>query len=293
MDIKSIESLVAMANEQNKKISDIVIDIEARSEKIDRQVIIDKMSSYYDIMRESVENGKKEKFNFVTGLQNECVEIVEKFYKSKKSILGETVGEVVTAAMAVSGYNACMGKIIAAPTAGSCGIMPAVLTVCENRGYNREDIVKSMFTAAGLADIIAQVATFAGAGGGCQAECGSAAAMAACACAEIMGGTPEQCANAFALSLSAILGLVCDPVAGFVEVPCMSKNIMSSVHAIVSAELACAGFKSVIPADEVVLAMKEVGEGMDERFRETSQGGLANTPTGRAIAEKLLGKINK
>ncbi|MEI0478575.1 L-serine ammonia-lyase, iron-sulfur-dependent, subunit alpha [Brachyspira pulli] len=293
MDIKSIESLVALATEQNKKISDIVIDIEARSEKIDRQVIIDKMSSYYDIMRESVENGKKEKFNFVTGLQNECVEIVEKFYKSKKSILGETVGEVVTAAMAVSGYNACMGKIIAAPTAGSCGIMPAVLTVCENRGYNREDIVKSMFTAAGLADIIAQVATFAGAGGGCQAECGSAAAMAACACAEIMGGTPEQCANAFALSLSAILGLVCDPVAGFVEVPCMSKNIMSSVHAIVSAELACAGFKSVIPADEVVLAMKEVGEGMDERFRETSQGGLANTPTGRAIAEKLLGKINK
>ena len=293
MDIKSIESLVALATEQNKKISDIVIDIEARSEKIDRQVIIDKMSSYYDIMRESVENGKKEKFNFVTGLQNECVEIVENFYKSKKSILGETVGEVVTAAMAVSGYNACMGKIIAAPTAGSCGIMPAVLTVCENRGYNREDIVKSMFTAAGLADIIAQVATFAGAGGGCQAECGSAAAMAACACAEIMGGTPEQCANAFALSLSAILGLVCDPVAGFVEVPCMSKNIMSSVHAIVSAELACAGFKSVIPADEVVLAMKEVGEGMDERFRETSQGGLANTPTGRAIAEKLLGKINK
>ena len=293
MDIKSIESLVALATEQNKKISDIVIDIEARSEKIDRQVIIDKMSSYYDIMRESVENGKKEKFNFVTGLQNECVEIVEKFYKSKKSILGETVGEVVTAAMAVSGYNACMGKIIAAPTAGSCGIMPAVLTVCENRGYNREDIAKSMFTAAGLADIIAQVATFAGAGGGCQAECGSAAAMAACACAEIMGGTPEQCANAFALSLSAILGLVCDPVAGFVEVPCMSKNIMSSVHAIVSAELACAGFKSVIPADEVVLAMKEVGEGMDERFRETSQGGLANTPTGRAIAEKLLGKINK
>ena len=293
MDIKSIESLVVLATEQNKKISDIVIDIEARSEKIDRQVIIDKMSSYYDIMRESVENGKKEKFNFVTGLQNECVEIVEKFYKSKKSILGETVGEVVTAAMAVSGYNACMGKIIAAPTAGSCGIMPAVLTVCENRGYNREDIVKSMFTAAGLADIIAQVATFAGAGGGCQAECGSAAAMAACACAEIMGGTPEQCANAFALSLSAILGLVCDPVAGFVEVPCMSKNIMSSVHAIVSAELACAGFKSVIPADEVVLAMKEVGEGMDERFRETSQGGLANTPTGRAIAEKLLGKINK
>ncbi|WP_304331098.1 L-serine ammonia-lyase, iron-sulfur-dependent, subunit alpha [Brachyspira innocens] len=293
MDIKSIESLVAMANEQNKKISDIVIDIEAKSEKTDRQAIIDKMTSYYDIMKESVENGKKDKFNFVTGLQNECVDIVEKFYKAKKSILGETVGEVVTAAMAVSGYNACMGKIIAAPTAGSCGIMPAVLTVCENRGYKKEDIVKSMFTAAGLADIIAQIATFAGAGGGCMAECGSAAAMASSACAEIMGGTPEECAHAFALSLSAVLGLICDPVAGFVEVPCMGKNVMSAVHAIVSAELACAGFKSVIPPDEVVLAMKEVGDGMDERFRETAKGGLANTPTGRAIAEKLLGRINK
>ena len=174
MDIKSIESLVITATEENKKISDIVIDIEANSQKVDRNKIIEQMSGYYDIMRESVVNGKKEKFNFVTGLQDDCVEIVEKFYKNKKSILGETIGKVVTAAMAVSGYNACMGKIIAAPTAGSCGIMPAVLTVCENRGYKREDIVHSMFTAAGLADIIAQLATFAGAGGGCQAECGSA-----------------------------------------------------------------------------------------------------------------------
>ncbi|WPC25421.1 L-serine ammonia-lyase, iron-sulfur-dependent, subunit alpha [Brachyspira hyodysenteriae] len=293
MDIKSIESLVALATEKKVKISDIVIDIEAESQKTDRQTIINNMTSYYDIMKEAVENGKKDKFNFVTGLQNECVDIVEKFYKSKKSILGETVGEVVTAAMAVSGYNACMGKIIAAPTAGSCGVMPAVLTVCENRGYKKEDIVKSMFTSAGLADIIAQIATFAGAEGGCMAECGSAAGMAASACAEIMGATPQQCADAFALTISAMLGLICDPIAGFVEVPCMGKNVMAAVHAMVSAEMACAGFKSVIPADEVVSAMKEVGDGMDERFKETSLGGLANTPTGRAIAEKLLGKLNK
>ena len=293
MDIKSIESLVAEATEKKVKISEVIIDVEAKSQKVDRQVVIDKMASYYEIMKESVENGKKDKFNFVTGLQNECVEIVDKFYKSKKSILGETVGEVVTAAMAVSGYNACMGKIIAAPTAGSCGIMPAVLTVCENRGYKKEDIVKAMFTSGGFADIIAQIATFAGAEGGCMAECGSAAGMAASACAEIMGGTPQQCADAFALTISSLLGLICDPVAGFVEVPCMGKNVMASVHAMVSAEMACAGFKSVIPADEVVLAMKEVGDGMDYRFKETAQGGLANTPTGRAIAERLLGKVNK
>ena len=175
MDIKSIESLVALAAEKKLKISDIVIDIEAEAQRADRQTIIDNMSSYYDVMKAAVENGKKDKFNFVTGLQDECVEIVDKFYKSKKSILGETVGEVVTVAMAVSGYNACMGKIIAAPTAGSCGVMPAVLTVCEGRGYKKEDIVKSMFTAGGFADIIAQIATFAGAEGGCMAECGSAA----------------------------------------------------------------------------------------------------------------------
>ncbi|WP_300367966.1 L-serine ammonia-lyase, iron-sulfur-dependent, subunit alpha [Brachyspira sp.] len=293
MDIKSIESLVTLASEKNVKISDIVIDIEANSQKSSREAVIANMSKYYDIMKESVVNGKKDKFNFVTGLQDECVEIVDKFYRAKKGILGEVVGEVVTAAMAVSGYNACMGKIIAAPTAGSCGVMPAVLTVCENRGYNKEDVVKSMFTAGGLADIIAQIATFAGAEGGCMAECGSAAGMASSACAEIMGGTPQQCADAFALTISTMLGLICDPIAGFVEVPCMGKNVMSAVHAIVSAEMACAGFRSVIPADEVVLAMKEVGDGMDERFKETSMGGLANTPTGRVIAEKLLGKVNK
>ena len=290
MDIKSIESLVAEATEKKVKMSEIIIDLEAKSQKVDRQVVIDKMSSYYDIMRESIEKGKKDKFHFVTGQQENCVDIVEKFYKSGKSILGDTVGEVVTSAMAVSGYNACMGKIIAAPTAGSCGIMPAVLSICEKKGYKKDDIVRGMFTAAGLADIIAQVATFAGAEGGCQAECGSAAAMAACACAEIMGGTPEECANAFALALSTVLGLICDPIAGFVEAPCMSKNVMSSVHAIISAEMACAGFKSIIPADEVVLAMKEVGDAMDERFRETAQGGLANTPTGRAIADRIFGK---
>ena len=290
MDIKSIEALVSEATEKKVKMSEIIIDIEAKSQKVDRQAVIDKMASYYEIMKKKKKKGKKDKFHFVTGQQEDCVEIVEKFYKSGKGILGDTVGEVVASAMAVSGYNACMGKIIAAPTAGSCGIMPAVLTICEKKGYKKDDIVRGMFTAAGLADIIAQIATFAGAEGGCQAECGSAAAMAACACAEIMGGTPEECANAFALALSTILGLICDPIAGFVEAPCMSKNVMSSVHAIVSAEMACAGFKSVIPADEVVLAMKEVGDAMDERFRETAQGGLANTPTGRAIAERIFGK---
>lgn len=292
MEIQSIESLVKIAKEKNTKISSIVIDIEAENEGVNKNIVIEKMTSYYDIMRESVEKGKKEKFNFKTGLQEDAVKLVEKFYKSGKSIFGNTVGDVVVNAMAVSGYNACMGKIIAAPTAGSCGIMPAVLTVCEDKGYAKEDIVRSMFTAGGLADIIAQIATFAGAGGGCQAECGSASAMAACACAEIMGATPEECAHAFALCLSAILGMVCDPVAGFVEVPCMSKNILGAVHAVVSAELACAGFKSVIPPDEVVLAMKDVGDNMDCRFKETSQGGLAATPTGKKIAERLLGNKN-
>lgn len=290
MDIKSIAWLVEEANNKGKRISEIVVELEALEQNNSATDVIKQMDEYYEVMKDSVASGRRDKFSFVTGLQNDCIDIVSKFYKSGRSIFGDTVAEVVTSAMAVSGCNACMGKIVAAPTAGSCGIMPAVLTVCENRGFKREDIVLSMFTSAGMADLIRQYATFAGAGGGCQAECGSAAAMAACACAEIMGGSPDECAHAFALALSNMLGLICDPIAGFVEYPCMTKNVMSAVHAIISAEMAVAGFKSIIPADEVIFAMKEVGDAMDERFKETALGGLAGTPTGKSISERLLGK---
>lgn len=290
MEIESIEWLVKKAEERKTKISTIVIELQAESDKTTTEETIKKMSSYFDIMKKSVEEGLNADFDFKTGLQNDIVKRAAAYYKSGKGISGELMGDVIVNAMAVSGQNASMGKIIAAPTAGSCGIMPAVLTVLEKKGCKKEDIVLSMFTAAGLADLIAQNATFSGAGGGCQAECGSASAMASCAMVEAMGGTPKQAADAFALSLSGVLGMVCDSVAGFVEIPCMTKNVLGAVNAVVSAELALSGIYSVIPADEVIFAMKEVGDNMDERFRETSLGGIAGTPTAKKISERLLGK---
>lgn len=287
MKIESIEALVLEAEKYNVKVSDIVIDMQAKSDNTDKKNIIEKMDSYYQIMKESVEKGIEEKFNFKTGLQNDIVNLAYKHFKSNKTLLGEKIGRLIVSAMAVSGYNACMGRIIAAPTAGSCGIMPAVLTYCEDNGYKREDIVKAIFTAAGFADIIAQKASFAGSEGGCMAECGSASGMAAASMVEIMGGTPREASHAFALSISTILGLICDPIAGYVEFPCMNKNVLGSIQSVTFAELALAGVKSIVPADEVVMAMKEVGDNMDTRFKETSLGGLANTKTGVEIAKKL------
>ncbi len=290
MTIKSIASLVEEANNKKTKVSSLIVEMQAEKENLDKKEIIARMDSYYQVMIESVELGKKAEFKFKTGLQNDVVAIADNYFNSNKSILGSKFGSIVTAAMAVSGYNACMGRIIAAPTAGSCGIMPAILVFLEENGIKREDVVLSMFTAAGFADMIAQLATFAGAGGGCQAECGSAAAMATAAMVEAMGGTPDQAAHGFALTLSSVLGLVCDPVAGYVEVPCMNKNVLGAVLAATFAELSLAGVKSVIPADEVILAMKDVGDNMCSRFKETSLGGLATTPTGLEISERLLGK---
>ncbi len=290
MRIESIKSLVEMANAKKTKVGNIVSEMQAEKEGVSIDVVLDRMDSYYQVMKESVENGIKADFDFQTGLQNDIVSVSDKYFNSKKTILGANLGKLITSAMAVSGYNASMGRIMAAPTAGSCGIMPAVLTFCEDNGAKRSDIVLSMFTAAGFADIIAELATFAGSEGGCQAECGSASAMASASMAEILGGTPDECAHAFALTLSTILGLICDPIAGYVEVPCMNKNILGAVHAATFAELSLAGVKSIIPSDEVVLAMKDVGSKMHENFKETSLGGLATTPTGLEIKERLLNK---
>ena len=288
MRIESIKSLVDLANAKKTKVGNIVSEMQAEKEGVSLDVVLEKMDSYYQVMKESVEKGIKADFNFQTGLQNDIVSVSEKYFNSKKTILGANLGKLITSAMAVSGYNASMGRIIAAPTAGSCGIMPAVLTFCEDNGAKRSDIVLSMFTAAGFADVIAELATFAGAEGGCQAECGSASAMASAAMAEILGGSPDECSHAFALTLSTILGLICDPIAGYVEVPCMNKNVLGAVHAVTFAELSLAGVKSIIPSDEVVLAMKDVGDNMCSRFKETSLGGLATTQTGLEITERLL-----
>ena len=204
------------------------------------------------------------------------------------SNMGREMAEIVAAAIAVVEVNASMGKIVAAPTAGASGILPAVLLVCgRNRNFDEEMLCRGLLTAGAIGCLIASNASIAGASGGCQAETGSAAAMAAGALTELCGGTPEMVFHAAAMALKNVMGLVCDPVGGLVECPCVKRNAIGAANAVVSCDMALAGITSLIPFDEVVDAMKAVGNQMHPDLRETARGGLAATPTGKALAEKL------
>lgn len=196
----------------------------------------------------------------------------------------------IATALKVSECNACMKRIVAAPTAGSCGVIPAALIPYLEcyPDTTEEDMVHALYLAGGFGNIIAERASISGAEAGCQAEIGAASAMAAAALTFLRGGTPEACGNACAIALKNLLGLVCDPVAGLVEIPCVKRNVIGVVNAISSANLAMAGITSRIPADEVIDAMGEIGRHMPESVRETAQGGLAATPTGQKIAETVL-----
>ncbi len=196
--------------------------------------------------------------------------------------------QVMAAALKTGECNACMKRIVAAPTAGSSGVLPAVLIPLQARdSLKDEQMVEALYVAAGFGQVIATRASISGAEGGCQAEVGSASAMAAAALVHLMGGTGEQMAHACALALANTLGLVCDPVAGLVEVPCVTRNVMGAMNALSCAELALSGVQSAIPCDEVIDAMRSVGEALPASLRETGGGGLAATPTGRRIAEGM------
>ncbi len=209
---------------------------------------------------------------------------------SGESVCGSFMGMVMARALKMGECNACMKRIVAAPTAGSCGVLPAVLISCKEQfGLSDDDIVQALFVAAGSGQVIAQRAFISGAEGGCQAEIGSASAMAAAAVVTLRGGTPEQAAHAVAMALKNLLGLVCDPVAGLVEVPCVKRNVIGAVNALTSADMALAGIRSAIPPDEVIDAMRSVGERMHLSLKETAEGGLAATPTARLIAAEVMG----
>lgn len=204
------------------------------------------------------------------------------------SLCGPYFRQIIATALKTGECNACMGRIVAAPTAGASGVLPAVLLPYRDRYHVPDDImVHALYTAAGFGQVIASRASIAGAEGGCQAEVGSASAMAAAALVSLHGGTPVQMANACAMALENLLGLVCDPVAGLVEVPCVNRNVVGAMNAMACAELALSGVTSVIPCDEVIDAMRSVGEALPSSLRETGQGGLAATPTGRRIAAEF------
>lgn len=287
----AVSELVAEAERSGKKISELVLDDQAAVCETSKEKLYKKMFKSFRIMQSSVEDGMEEDTSSVSGLTGGSAWKMKQQVDAGKNICGSLFGHAMTMALAVSETNACMGKIVAAPTAGSCGILPAVLlSVMEEKNIPEEDVVMSLFTASALGLVIANKASIAGAEGGCQAECGSASAMAAGALVEMCGGTPQMVADACAIAIKNILGLVCDPVAGLVEIPCIKRNAMGTANAFTAAELALAGITSAIPVDEVIWAMKKVGDSMAVTLKETGEGGLAATPTGKALRQQVFGE---
>ena len=289
---ESIREIVAAAEEQGTTIGSLVLRDQAEAMEQTEEELYERMRSSFDVMREAAAEGQREDQRSMSGLTGgEAFRMLRYSRESGGGLCGPFLSGAITRALAVAGTNASMGRIVAAPTAGSCGILPGCLvSLYEDRGFDERRIVLSMFTAGAFGMVIASRAGISGAQGGCQAECGSAAAMAAAALVELMGGTPSQSADACAIAISGQLGLVCDPVAGLVEIPCIKRNVSGLMIAFSSADLALSGMGARIPADECIDAMRAVGEALPASLRETAGGGLAATPTGQELRRKVFGE---
>jgi len=290
---QSIQELVDAANAAKCTIGELTLRQQAEEMGQDEIMLLRQMDKNLAVMEDAIAFGQRQEQTSMSGLTGgEGWKMLE-YSRRGEGVSGAFMARAMSRALAVAGCNASMGKIVAAPTAGSCGILPACLvSLLEDRGADRDAVVMSMFTAGAFGMVIAQRASIAGAQGGCQAECGSAAGMAAAAMVEVMGGTPQQCADACAIAIVNQMGLVCDPVAGLVEIPCIKRNVAGVMTAFSSADMALAGIRPYIPADECVEAMREVGDALPVALKETAIGGLAGTPTGKALREKVFGKEN-
>ena len=284
----SFDEMLAAAK-SDKPIWEVIRDEDCREEAISPEESFRKMKATYRVMRET-DKAYDPAAKSASGLVGTDAGKLEKYLASGQRLAGGFMGLVMVRALRTAESNACMKRIVAAPTAGSCGVIPAVFLTAEEELHKTEDeMTGALYVAAAIGGIIACRASLAGASGGCQAEIGSASAMAAGALTYLEGGTAEMVRDATAMALSGLLGLVCDPVAGLVEVPCVKRNVIGAVNAVTSSEMALAGIQSRIPADEVIDAMKSVGSMMHGDLRESGIGGLAGTPTGREIREKLAG----
>jgi L-serine dehydratase len=289
LDYLSIAELARAAEERHTSISALVVAEQADSIGVSKVQVFSAMRDKLLVMKAAAAAGVKPGVKSTSGMTGGDGFRMMTYAKSHP-LSGSFTAKAVARAIAVAEYNAGMGKIVAAPTAGSCGIIPgAVITLMEEKQVSETDAIMALLTAGAVGMVITNLASIAGAEGGCQAECGSAAAMAAAVLVEAQGGSPSAVAEAVAMALKMQLGLVCDPVAGLVEVPCIKRNAGGVSIAITAAEMALAGIKSVIPVDEVIDAMREVGEALPASLRETGQGGLAATPTGLAIRQKVFG----
>lgn len=290
-DYHSIAELVNAADEQYIKISELVLKDQAEALEKTPEEVYNQMASDLDVMKAAVAFGQQKDQRSTSGLTGgEGYKMNTYATKTGGGLSGSIISHAIARALSVAGCNASMGRIVATPTAGSCGILPGcLLTLLEEKGKSEKDVVMSIFTAGAFGMVIAQNASIAGAEGGCQAECGSASGMAAAALVELAGGTPSQCAHACAIAIANQLGLVCDPVAGLVEIPCIKRNASGVVIAFSAADMALAGIPSAIPVDECIIAMRNVGNALPAALRETAGGGLATTPTGKQLKEQVFG----
>ena len=287
---KNVAELVRLAESQNKKISEIMIEQEIEVTGRTREEIIAMMEKNLDVMEKAIERGLAGVHSH-SGLTGGDAVLLQNYIQSGKSLSGSLLLDAVSKAVATNEVNAAMGTICATPTAGSAGVVPGTLfALIPKLNPTREQKIAFLFTAGAFGFVVANNASISGAAGGCQAEVGSASGMAAAAIVEMAGGTPSQCAEAMAITLKNMLGLVCDPVAGLVEVPCVKRNAMGAANSVVAADMALAGVTSRIPCDEVIDAMFRIGQTMPSALRETAQGGLAATPTGRELEAKIFGK---
>lgn len=283
MSFRSLDEILSKCKEEGKPFWRIVLEDDMEERLVSEEESFEKMKQLYMAMK-GADIAYDETLKSASGLIGGDGARMKRAVSEGRTLGGSFIGEVMSKALKMGESNACMKKIVAAPTGGACGVIPAVLlTYEEHLGAFLEQMIEAMYVAAGIGQVIATRAFISGAAGGCQAEIGSASAMAAGALTYLNGGNGESIAHAAAMSLKNLMGLVCDTVGGLVEIPCVKRNVGGAVIAIACADMAVAGIRSQIPPDEVIDAMREVGESLPRTLRETGEGGLAATPTGREI----------
>ena len=286
MALDSMQEIFEKMQEGQKPFWKVVQDTDVEERQVTPEASFEKMRMPWKAMLETVDTYRGD-LRSLSGLVGGDGQRMAEFAASGKALAGDYLSQVITLALCTAESNACMRKIVAAPTAGACGVLPAVLIPLYRQGVPEEEIVQGLYVAAGIGAVIAYRACIAGASGGCQAEIGSASAMAAGTLTAIRGGSAEQIGHATAMALKNLMGLVCDPVAGLVEVPCVKRNVVGAVNAASCADMALAGIESRIPVDQVIDCMGDVGHRIPEEFRETALGGLAATPMGQKVKQQM------
>lgn len=286
---RNIKELIEQARDKSEPVWKIIPDKEIKLTECSKEQIYEKLNMRYDVMYKSTHKALNEPQDITGDLISGNAKRQYDYSEQQDTLGGFLINHIMALALSASEVNASMGRICAAPTAGSCGILPAVLIgVSEHYHLSKEETLNGLLTASGIGTVVMNNATVSGAEGGCQAECGVAAAMASAAVVQMLNGTPDMIGDVISLTLMNCMGLICDPVAGLVQLPCAQRNASQAVNAITSADMVLGGMKIPIPADEVIDAMYKVGRQLPVELKETALGGVAVTPTGRKLKEKIF-----